>query len=122
MRITGIETILYDPTWDDPYAPRHRRTHAALTIRTDDGLTGISRTRNAEARAIHDLFAPALLGQDPRNVERIWSDLYARTIPYLGQERTLIAAIGALDIALWDVYGKSVGLPCWQLLGGFRDW
>ena len=70
-------------------AHRHRRTFAALTLRTDDGLTGISRTWGAEARAIHDLFAPALLAQDPRNVERIWSDLYARTVPYLGQERTL---------------------------------
>lgn len=122
MRITGIETILYEPTWDDPFASRYRRTFAAITVHTDDGLTGISRTWGAEAEAIQDLFAPALLGQDPRNVERIWSDLYARTVPYLGQERTLVAAIGALDIALWDLYGKSVGLPCWQLLGGYRDW
>jgi L-alanine-DL-glutamate epimerase-like enolase superfamily enzyme len=34
----------------------------------------------------------------------------------------LTAAIGALDIALWDLLGKSTGLPCWQLLGGYRDW
>jgi len=122
MRITGIETILYEPTWDDPLAYRYRRTFAAITVQTDDGLTGISRTWGEEAHAIQELFTPALIGADPRNVERIWSDLYARTVPYLGQERTLVSAIGALDIALWDLYGRSVGLPCWQLLGGYRDW
>jgi L-alanine-DL-glutamate epimerase-like enolase superfamily enzyme len=122
MRITDIEIILYEPTWDDPLAHRYRRTFAAITVQTDDGLTGISRTWEEEAHAIKELFTPALIGADPRNVERIWSDLYARTVPYLGQEGTLVAAIGALDIALWDLYGRSVGLPCWQLLGGYRDW
>lgn len=122
MKITGIETVLFEPTWDDPLAYKHRRTFGALTIHTDEGLCGISRTWADGARHIHDLFKPALLGEDPRNVEHIWAKLYGLTVPYLGQERALVAAIGALDIALWDLFGRSVGLPCWQLLGGYRDW
>jgi L-alanine-DL-glutamate epimerase-like enolase superfamily enzyme len=122
MKIVAIETVLFEPTWDDPFADRHRRTFGAITLRTDDGLEGISRTWGEGARHIHERFKPLLLGEDPRNVERIWDKLYRHTIPYLGQEPALIAAIGALDIACWDLYGKSTGLPCWQLLGGYRDW
>ena len=122
MRITGIETVLFEPTWDDPFAHKHRRVFGAITIHTDQGLEGISRTWGDGARYIHEYFKPALLGEDPRNVERLWAKLYAVTIPYLGHERAMVAAIGALDVALWDLYGKCVGLPCWQLLGGYREW
>jgi hypothetical protein len=43
MRITGVETILFEPVWDDPYAAAHRRVHAALKVHTDAGLVGIGR-------------------------------------------------------------------------------
>lgn len=122
MRITGVESVLFEPTWDDPFAPKHRRTFAAVTIHTDEGLRGISRTWGDGARDIDTYLKPVLLGEDPRNVERLWSRMYDVTVPYLGREPALVAAIGAVDIALWDLYGKSVGLPCWQLLGGYRDW
>src|SRR5439155_2212937 len=82
----------------------------------------ISRTWGEGARYIHDYFKPVLLGEDPRNVERLWAKMDGATIPYLGQERVMVAAIGALDVALWDLLGKSAGLPCWRLLGGYRDW
>lgn len=122
MKITAIETILFEPTWDDSFSSKHRRTFGALTIRTDEGLEGIGRTWGDGARYIHDYFKPLLLGEDPRNVERLWDKLYRSTVPYLGQERAMVAAIGALDIALWDLCGQSTGRPCWQLLGGYRDW
>lgn len=121
MKITKIETILFEPTWDDPFAPRSR-VCAALKVYTDDGLIGISRTGAEQARIIHDLLEPRLIGEDPRNVERLWATLAETTVPRHGQERAIVGAIGALDIALWDLFGKSVGLPCWQLLGGYRDW
>ncbi|MEA2526784.1 MAG: hypothetical protein QOF73_4011 [Thermomicrobiales bacterium] len=122
MKIVGIETLLFQPTWNDPFAGRHRRVLAAITVRTDDGLEGISRAWGTHVAAIHDLFKPLLIGEDPRNVERLWAKMEGATVPLLGRERDLIAAIGALDIALWDLLGKSAGLPCWQLLGGYRDW
>ncbi|MGH2931183.1 MAG: mandelate racemase/muconate lactonizing enzyme family protein, partial [Solirubrobacteraceae bacterium] len=120
-KITRIETIPFAPTWDDPFAPRGR-VFAALKVYTDDGLIGISRTGGGQVEIIRDLLAPLLIGEDPRNVERLWARLVEAMIPRLGQERVIVGAIGALDVALWDVLGKSTGLPCWQLLGGYRDW
>lgn len=118
MKITGVEIILFEPTWDDPFAAQHRRTFGAVQVRTDEGLVGISRTSGVQARYIQDHLSPALLGEDPRNVERLWAKMYAAA----GSRPQALGAIGALDIALWDLLGKSAGLPCWQLLGGYRDW
>jgi L-alanine-DL-glutamate epimerase-like enolase superfamily enzyme len=121
VKITGIEIALFQPDWDDPFAHNFRRVLGALTIRTDEGLVGISRTGEQEARVIQDYLKPVLIGEDPRNIERLWNRMYDVTIPHLGKERTMVAAIAAVDIALWDLLGQSTGLPCWQLLGGFRD-
>jgi L-alanine-DL-glutamate epimerase-like enolase superfamily enzyme len=122
MRITGIEMDLFKPTWDDPYGPAMERVQAAIRLKTDAGLVGVGRTWEAQVAAIRDLFAPLLIGEDPLNHERLWARLEAATAPLLGQERALMAAIGALDVALWDLRGKLLGRPCWQLLGGYRDW
>lgn len=121
MKITRVESILFEPTWDDPFAPRSR-VFAALKIYTDDGLVGISRTGGDQAGYVRDLLAPRLIGEDPRNVERLWARMSDAMTPLLGQERAIVSAIGAVDVALWDLLGKSTGLPCWQLLGGYRDW
>src|SRR5579875_145817 len=120
MKITSIETVLFQPAWDDPFSNRHQRVFGAVTVRTDEGLEGVSRTWGGAARLLHEHLQPLLLGTDPRCPERWWQQLYESTVPFLGQEQAFIGAIGALDVALWDLYGKSVGAPCWQLLGGFR--
>ena len=119
MKITGIDTILFEPQWDDPFGPRHRRTHAAIRVLTDEGLVGNSRTWGPGARIIEPYLRPALVGEDPRNVERLWT-----TMARVTREANVPATgvIGAVDIALWDLIGKAAGLPCWQLLGGYRDW
>jgi L-alanine-DL-glutamate epimerase-like enolase superfamily enzyme len=57
-----------------------------------------------------------LLGRDPRDPEAIWDDLYVRTA-MSGRRGALVNALGALDIALWDLAGKADGVPTWQLLG-----
>jgi L-alanine-DL-glutamate epimerase-like enolase superfamily enzyme len=122
MKITGADLILYEPAWnDDPFTPRGR-VFVALKLRTDEGLVGISRSWGPQVPYLRDELIPIILGEDPRNVERLWAKLDAATITRLGHEPAMIAAIGALDIALWDLLGKSAGLPCWQLLGGYRDW
>jgi L-alanine-DL-glutamate epimerase-like enolase superfamily enzyme len=121
MKITEVETVLFQPRWEDSFADRHRRTLVAITLRTDEGVEGISRAWSEQVSAIHTLFKPLLIGEDPRNVERLWAKMEAATVPFLGRERELLATIGTLDIALWDLFGKAAGLPCWQLLGGYRD-
>src|SRR5438132_7840449 len=120
MQITAIECVLFEPTWDDPLAPK-RGPQAALKIRTDDGLVGISRAGGAQVPYIQDYLRPVLLGEDPRNVERLWAKMDEVMIPRLGHETAIVAAIGAVDVALWDLLGKSVSLPCWQVLGSYRD-
>jgi D-galactarolactone cycloisomerase len=117
VKITAIETILFQVTWDDPFG--QRPTHAAIKVHTDEGLVGNGRTTAAGAKLIEDYLAPALAGEDPCNTERLWAKM-----AHLTREANLRATsvIGALDIALWDLVGKSASLPCWQLLGGYRDW
>lgn len=121
MKITGLRSTVFEPTWDDPYAAKLRRTLATLTIETDEGLTGISRGTVDQIRIIHDIFAPLLIGEDPRAIERLWSKLEQTTVSRLGQETQLISSIGVVDIALWDLFGKTSGQPCWRLLGGHRN-
>jgi L-alanine-DL-glutamate epimerase-like enolase superfamily enzyme len=58
-----------------------------------------------------------LIGQDPRDVEGLWERMYAGSA-MTGRRGLGICAIGALDMALWDLRGKIEGKPCWQLLGG----
>jgi L-alanine-DL-glutamate epimerase-like enolase superfamily enzyme len=122
MRITAIETVLFRPTWDDPYGPALERVQAAITVRTDEGPIGVGRAWEPQVAPIRDLLAPVLVGEDPLNAARLWARMAAATAPLLGQERPLMAAVGALDVALWDLRGQILGRPCWQLLGGYRDW
>ena len=57
-----------------------------------------------------------LLGRDPLDPAALWEDLYVGTA-MTGRRGALIHAIGALDIALWDICGKAAGVPCWRLWG-----
>jgi L-alanine-DL-glutamate epimerase-like enolase superfamily enzyme len=80
---------------------------------------------------INQEFAPRLLGQDARQINRICEQLYSGTrgelalarghvFPAIGRRGISIAALSGIDIALWDLLGKSLGVPVWQLLGGRR--
>jgi L-alanine-DL-glutamate epimerase-like enolase superfamily enzyme len=74
------------------------------------------------ARGTHSLgrgLEEMLLGEDPLNVEAIWEKLYVGSI-MTGRRGLGICAIGAIDMALWDLRGKILGLPCWQIMGGAR--
>ncbi len=110
MKITGIETIRADEfpnlLW--------------LRVHTDEGLYGLGETillpRTVEAY-VHEFVAPKLLGRDPLQIDRIAKDLTG----YLGFRATSAEMRGnsALDIALWDLFGKVTNQPLAQLLGGF---
>jgi L-alanine-DL-glutamate epimerase-like enolase superfamily enzyme len=90
-----------------------------VRIRTDDGLVGLGETffgANAVAAYVHETVAPYLLGLDPLQIDRHWRNLYG----YVGFNSTGAEARGnsAVDIALWDLFGKVTNQPVWQLLGG----
>jgi galactonate dehydratase len=108
IKITKLETFYVRPRW------------LFLKVHTDAGIVGLgeptleSRTRTCAA-AVADL-GGYLIGKDPRNVVTHWQAMY-RNAPYRGGP-ILSSAISGVDQALWDITGKALGMPIWQLLGG----
>ena len=91
-----------------------------VEIETDDGIVGWGECYgpSAVAKAFIDTqLAPRVIGRDPFDVEVIWEDLYNRIKDY-GPKGMSIAAISGIDIALWDIIGKSCNKPIHKLIGG----
>ncbi len=111
---------------------------AILRIETDDGLVGWGEGKNAAgssgqyAALVHLLnaeVAPQLIGKNAGDITAIWELLYngvragsaaqsGHAMPGLARRGLTVAAISAVDIALWDILGKHLNQPVWQLLGG----
>ena len=72
---------------------------------------------DAERGVIERAFSPILLGRNPLEIERLWSELLL-AVSYHGWAGAEIRALSAIDIALWDLFGKASGQPIYQLLGG----
>ena len=97
------------------------RNFVTLKIETEDGLTGLGdATLNGRELAVgsylSDHVIPALIGRDAQQIEDIWQYLYRGA--YWRRGPVTMAAIGAVDVALWDLKAKLAGLPLYQLLGG----
>lgn len=84
-----------------------------VTVETDAGVTGIGEGGSKDLLISS---AGRLIGRDPQNIERLWQDMNRAYFYPAGRERT--HAIGALDLALWDIKGKVLNLPVHQILGG----
>jgi L-alanine-DL-glutamate epimerase-like enolase superfamily enzyme len=111
---------------------------AILRIETEDGTIGWGEGKNAAGSAgdyaalVHLLnheFGPRLIGRDASQITAIWEDLYngsrarasaarGHPLPELARRGLTVAAISAIDIALWDIRGKALDQPVWALLGG----
>jgi len=116
MRITRIDTVYWESRDDAPFWPHW----TWVRLHTDTGLVGLGETypRNApEAALVHADVAGRLLGRDPRDVERIWSDLF-RAFDYQISGGTEMRVLSAVDLALWDLLGQSLGVPVYRLIGG----
>ncbi len=111
MKITDIKVY---PVW------LGHRNVCLTKVETDSGIygwgeSGLSGRELAVVGATKH-FRALLIGKDPRNIDSIWQELYRSQ--YFEGGRVLTAAISAIDIALYDILGKSLGVPVWQLLGG----
>lgn len=98
------------------------RNSLLVSVETDDGLIGWGEggqygPAEPVRACIESVFAPQLMGRDPRERTRLWNEMYASTRDF-GQKGSYIEAMSAIDIALWDLTGQSVGLPVYMLLGG----
>jgi mannonate dehydratase len=97
------------------------RNFVTLKIETDEGIYGLGDgTLNgrelAVASYLTDHVIPCIVGRDPFQTEDIWQYLYRG--PYWRRGPVTMAAIGAVDIALWDIKGKALNTPVYNLLGG----
>ena len=103
--------------------------HEALFVRviTDDGLTGYGEALapavpEATGSIITGLLSSVIAGRDPLDVSRLWFDMYSAMRGRGHGSGFFVDAVTAVDMALWDIKGKALGLPLWKVLGGaFRD-
>src|ERR1700723_5554 len=108
MKITRVRAYL--PPHPNPL---FNQSDVVVTIEADAGNTGIGEGGMKDTLSQS---AGRLIGRDPQYIERLWQDMNRAFFYPAGRERT--DAIGALDLALWDIKGKVHGLPVHALLGG----
>ncbi len=113
MKINRIETITCSTYGDVIWVQVH----------TDEGLVGLGETwagSDSVVGYIHQNIAPYLLGQDPLAIERHHKNIIYNTLRGMAHRGSgaEMRGLSAIDIALWDIYGQSVGLPIYQCLGG----
>ena len=141
VKITAIETYFLSAPLPQPVRTStstiSRASEVIVTLATDAGHVGIGEAHGPflareagpeglrTVNQIIERITPLVVGQDPFDTERIWQDLFAltyasvRDIPTLAsQQRPLVTAMSAIDIALWDLKGKATGRPVHALLGG----
>jgi galactonate dehydratase len=112
MKITRCRTFLVEGT---------KYNWTLLKVETDAGLHGWGEATNwpgsplVEAACQH--LGERVIGQDAGRIDYLWTKLY-RDLNWLGQAGPLLSAISAIDIALWDLKGKALGVPVYELLGG----
>ncbi len=111
MNITSARVIVCSPG----------RNFVTLKIETEDGVSGLGdATLNGRelsvASYLTDHLIPLLIGRDARRIEDIWQLLYKGA--YWRRGPVTMSAIAAVDTALWDIKGKALGVPVYQLLGG----
>ncbi|HZZ43955.1 MAG TPA: mandelate racemase/muconate lactonizing enzyme family protein [Tepidisphaeraceae bacterium] len=128
MKITGIDChVLVIPEYDTE-ACSSAQDDLVVVIHTDEGITGIGETDTnpwvarecIRAKGTHCMglgLEEMLLGEDPLQPEAIWHKLYSGS-KMTGRRGAVICAMGAIDMALWDLRGKAMRQPVYKLLGG----
>ena len=111
MRIASVEVL--------GVGAEHASQHTLVRLTTDSGITGLGQSACwgyplGVAGVLGEL-SPLLIGADPFRIEHLWHLTY-RARPFRGN--LLSAAVSAIDLALWDIKGKALDLPVWELLGG----
>ena len=108
MKITRIRF------YESPISrPIFNQSFHIVTVETDQGITGIGEGGSKDTI---EQCAGLLIGEDPRRIEHLWQLMYRGYFYPPGREK--IHALGALDVALWDIKGKALGVPVYELLGG----
>lgn len=127
MKITAVET-LYLRLPDVKGQCDSGQDALIVRVHTDAGISGIGEVDSSPmavkgaidgpfSHTITSGLARLVIGQDPFETEKLWHKMYNANI-YSGRSGAAFHAISGIDIALWDIKGKALGLPIWKLLGG----
>lgn len=119
MKITHVEIF-------DVNCPKRPKWHPVFVrIHTDEGLSGVGEAglaydwgHSAVAHLLKEIATAVLIGFDPFQTELLWSRMLRESFWGLGGGPVIFAAMSAIDTALWDIRGKALGVPVYQLLGG----
>jgi L-alanine-DL-glutamate epimerase-like enolase superfamily enzyme len=127
MRITDVEAI-YVRMQDVKVQCDSGQDALIIRVQTDEGITGIGEV-DSSPMAVHGMvhgpfshticcgLRELLIGEDPFQTEYLFQKMFRRNI-YVGHSGVLIHAMSGVDMALWDIKGKKLGMPVWKLLGG----
>jgi len=128
MKIVAIDSFVLTVPTPKPMAlqyPQHKLVVAEILA--DEGIAGLGYSLvfgGGGAEAVHAYLetrlAPALIGEDPLFVERLWEKMF-RTDMGMKKQGVVAYALSALDIGLWDIAGKAAGLPLYKLWGAVTD-
>ena len=123
MKITNVKIHVVRPDTGPPGPSGSTTGWVFVEIETDEGVTGLGECSNSPrkgnilvGRALQTL-KDVLVGRDPSHIEMLWIELY-RNYTYLGSRGLITSVISGVNIALWDIKGKALGKPVYDLLGG----
>ncbi len=114
MKITDVKTFLVHDR------ERPGRNYTFVKVYTDEGLTGLGEAgitwKELAIQGLVETYKPILVGMDPTRIEHIWQTLWRGQFFRGGHVHG--ATVAAIDLALWDLRGKTLGVPTYDLLGG----
>ncbi len=130
MKITDVKATVLSHELKEPimdsrlYIPA--RKAVVVEVTTNNGITGMGESMfvggppSTTVSIIENELKKYFIGEDPFRVERLWERFYQGSMQH-GRKGALIAAYSGMDVALWDIMGKTLGKPIYILLGGFRS-
>jgi D-arabinonate dehydratase len=113
---------IQDATIPTPAPGSGGRGQLFVHIYTDEGVQGLGLGQSSPGvrQVIEDGLKSVLIGQDPFNIEKLWNDMFWRVRGY-GRKGIAFCALSALDIGLWDLKAKALGVPLYRLLGPYQE-
>ena len=130
MKITDVKATTIDIPLKTVFRGSNyqidHRTTIIVNIFTDEGIVSevYAGDERRAYRELHQIVTgplkEAVVGKNPLLIERLWDDMFALS-PRFGNKALFMRAVAAVDIALWDIMGKALGVPVQVLLGGYRD-
>ncbi len=117
MKITGVKP------WLITSKASYWGEFLFVEVTTDEGVSGwgeittTTRLANRALRSMLNQIGQSLIGENPGDIERLWHRIF-RSYTYMGSRGAAVECVSAIDIALWDIRGKVLGQPIYELLGG----